>query len=74
MITYLIGIVATFFVLTFFARKFNSKLELYETQEDKVAVMLTIGMISVFWLFSVPVISVIGFFAFVIKNSTKLLK
>jgi cytochrome c biogenesis protein CcdA len=75
MITYLIGIVVTFFLLIFIARKFNNKFNFYRNSyEGRTDAILVIGLVSVFWMLTIPLALVVGFFAFVVKSSTKLLK
>lgn len=74
MITYLIAVVAAFFLLIFLASKFNKKFNLYANEEEKRITIVAIGLFSVFWPFTLFASVVFGFFTFVVLSSSKLLK
>ena len=73
--TYLIGILVTFFALIFVVRKFNKKYDFYKNNDpDKMTVVAVLAVISGFWFLTVPMGIIFIFFYFVAKASTKLLK
>ncbi len=74
MITYLSGVVIVFFTLLLAARILNKKLHLYDDTVSKRVTTFTIVLISVFWIFTMPVVLVLAFFLWVINWSAKLLK
>ena len=74
MITYLIVVVVIFFILLFAAAKLNSRYKFYSDHNGKIEVATIITLVSVCWVVTVPILSIIAFFAFVVLSSSKLLK